>query len=133
MTQGRSMTMKAVFDKIPEDHRKYIAVKLKRAMLISESFPPLTEIPTLDEAFNRLGRAIIRMDLLKEVQERANDSMGYSFILVKIEGVHDLIECCKKEVNLLNQMIHGLLQKEVPYVVGDSSKSVDIPIGQQSR
>ena len=127
----RPMSLKAAFDKIPEDHRRYAAVILQRAMSISGACPLVVGgLPTLDEVFNMLGRSITRKELLKDLQKRLNDSLGY-FIIRKIEGVNDLIECCEREIKLLNQMIQGILQKEVPYVVRNDSEGVDVRVEVQ--
>ena len=128
----KPMSLKAAFDKIPEGHRKYAAVILKRAMSIS--VPDITiegTMPGLDSAFNLLGRATVRKELLKELQKKLNDSMGFN-IVRKIEGVHDLIECCEKSVELLGQMVRAILQKEIPHVK-PNSESVDVPVGLQSK
>jgi len=114
---------------MPEGHRDYAVVMLQRAMSIC---PLITSsLPILDEAFNMLGRTTIRRDLLKDLQKKLNDSLGY-FIIRNIEGIDDLIECYEREIDLVNKMVRAILQKEVPYVVRDSSKSVDVPVGQQS-
>lgn len=125
-------SLRAAFDKIPEGHRQYVAVILQRAMSITTPSYDEGTLPSLDLAFNLLGRATIRKDLLKEVEKKVSYGMGYNFIVVKIEGVHDLIECCEKEVALLNKMVQAILQKEIPHVK-PHSESVDVPVEFKSE
>jgi hypothetical protein len=126
------MSLKAAFDKIPEGHRQYAAVMLRRAMSIASPLTEIGTLPSLDEVFNLLGRSITRKEMLKELQKRLNDSMNNSFIVRKIEGIHDLIECCEKETDLLNKMVRAMLAKEVPHVK-PGSESVDVPVQLQSN
>ena len=116
-----------LFDVLPKlcvSHRDILVTILRRALSISMG--DLEVLPSLDNAFNLLGRHTVRRDMLRDIERKIQHAMG-TFLPPRIDDIHGLIELCDKQIGLVNEMIRAILMKEIPYVEG-CSKGMDVRV-----
>jgi predicted Zn-dependent protease with MMP-like domain len=113
--------------KLPEDYQAYVKTALARVTHIKADYT-LDTLPTLDIAFDLLGKAITRRDILKDLADKINYTLGNGGgIPIKVKEIQEYMELFDHQIKTVNEMIRAILMKEVPHVPA-YSKSVDVQV-----
>lgn len=98
-----------ILPKLSVSHKDSVKKNIKRA-LDSCSIQQLNAIPSLEQAFEMLGKTHMKILFLSKIAGTIEHCLGQSFYDGWTQELLELKDSCIKQVELLEKMILGILQ-----------------------
>jgi hypothetical protein len=104
-----SQPLKKFFEGLHPDSKKLFGRKLREVTTVLSPPPVGNEPPSLEECFKMLGMCEMRLQVIREIEDRVRDYSGTW--MRSIREVSELKEHCQNHANLIRKMILGYLQQ----------------------